>query len=148
MKYLEDLPLGVELPCGGFTLTRAEIVDFARRFDPQPFHLDDAAAAASHFGAICASGVHTQAASIGLMVRAIADVAVVAGGSLDQARFLVPVRPDLRYTVTARWTETRPTRTPARGIAVIRGTALHGAVAVMEFGVTYLVARRPRSVEP
>ncbi len=144
MTYLEDLAIGTELPCGSFSLTRTEIIEFAGRFDPQPFHLDDAAAERSYFRGLCASGVHTQAAAIGLMVRAIADVAVVAGGSLDQARFYIPVRPDLHYEVVARWTEIRPSaRNPDRGIAVIRGATLHEGAPVMDFGVTYVVARRP-----
>lgn len=143
MRYLEDLEIGAALDCGSFSLSRAEIIDFAERFDPQPFHLDEAAAARSYFAGLCASGLHSQAAAIGLMVRAIADVAVVAGGSLDRARFFVPVRPDYRYSVVARWTEMRPSvRNPDRGIAVIRGEALHGEAVAMTFGVTYVVSRR------
>ncbi len=143
LQYLEDLAVGTELPCGSFSLSREDIIDFAAKYDPQPFHLDDAAAARSYFETLCASGVHTQAAAIGLMVRAIADVAVIAGGSLDQARFYVPARPGLRYDVTARWTETRPSaRNPERGIAIIRGVTRHGGTDVMDFGVTYVVARR------
>ena len=143
--YLEDLPLGEDLDCGGFALSRAEIVAFAAQYDPQPWHLDDTLAAASAFGTLVASGVHTQAAALGLMVRRIADVAVMFGGSLHEARFFVPVRPDTRHHVTARWTEARPSASkPAQGIARIEGTAHaeDGRVA-MTFGVTYIVARRP-----
>ena len=87
MLFLEDLPLDQPFPCGLFRLTRAEIIAFAQAFDPQPFHLDDAAAERSYFGRLCASGLHTQGMAIGLMVRAIADVAVVAGYALHEARF-------------------------------------------------------------
>jgi acyl dehydratase len=143
--YLEDLRLERDFTCGRFRLTRAEIIEFARRFDPQPFHIDEDAARESYFQGLCASGVHTQAAAIGLMVRAIADVAVVAGGSLDQARFLIPTRPDTDYDVAARWVSARPSaRNPARGVASLAGTARRAdGVMVMEFGVTYVVARRP-----
>jgi acyl dehydratase len=143
-RYLEDLRLGADIACGSFRFSRAEIIDFAQRFDPQPFHLDEAAAQASYFQGLCASGVHSQAAAIGLMVRALTDVAVVAGGSLDQARFHIPVRPDRRYDVVARWIETRPSaRNPTRGVAIIRGSAHdEDGVLAMEFGVTYVVARR------
>ena len=143
--YLEDLPLGEDLDCGGFSLSRAEIVAFATQFDPQPWHLDDTLAAASAFGTLVASGVHTQAAALGLMVRRIADVAVMFGGSLHEARFFVPVRPDTRHRVTARWTHARPSASkPTQGIARIEAAARaeDGRVA-MTFGVTYIVARRP-----
>jgi acyl dehydratase len=144
-RYLEDLVLGEAFDCGTFTLSRDEIIGFAHRFDPQPWHLDDALAEASAFGTLVASGVHTQAMAIGLMVRRIADVAVLFGGSLHEARFAVPVRPDVPHTVTARWTEARAsTSNPARGIARVEGhaTAPDGRDA-MRFGVTYIVARRP-----
>jgi acyl dehydratase len=143
--FLEDLPLGEDFACGGFTFSRDEIIDFARRFDPQPWHLDDTLARASAFGALVASGVHTQAAAIGLLVRRIANVAVLFGGSLHESRFTIPVRPDTPHTVAARWTEARPSASnPARGIASVVGTARDPAGRpAMSFGVTYIVARRP-----
>ena len=145
MRFLEDLPLGVAFACGRFRLSRTEIVAFADRYDPQPFHLDEAAARESYFGALCASGLHTQGMAIALMVRAIADVAVVAGYSLHEARFLAPVWPDVEYGVAARWTAVSPSpRDASRGRAMIAldvGQVGEGQnVAVL--GVTYVVARR------
>ena len=58
MKYFEDFQVGDKIVIGRHTFTAAEIKSFAERFDPQPFHLDEAAAARSHFGALCASGWH------------------------------------------------------------------------------------------
>lgn len=145
VRYLEDLELGAKLACGSFRFTAEEIVAFATSFDPQPWHLDPEAARDTYFGALCASGVHTQATAIGLMVRAISDVAVVAGGSLDRATFHVPVWPGQSYDVSAAWTAARPSASnPSRGIASIAGEATdaEGRV-VMRFGVTYVVARRP-----
>jgi acyl dehydratase len=143
--FLEDLPLGEEFACGSFALTRADIVAFAHRFDPQPWHLEDALAEASAFGTLVASGVHTQAAAIGLLVRRIADVAVLFGGSLHESRFAIPVRPDTPHAVSARWTEARASASnPARGIASVAGTARDpSGRTAMTFGVTYIVARRP-----
>jgi acyl dehydratase len=143
--YLEDLPLGEPLDCGSFVLTRHDITAFAHRFDPQPWHLDEALAEASAFGALVASGVHTQAAAIGLMVRRIADVAVLFGGSLHEARFFTPVRPEVAHHVTASWTEARASASkPTRGVARIEGRAVNAAGrTAMTFGVTYIVARRP-----
>lgn len=144
-RYLDDLPLGEDLDCGSFRFSRAEIVAFAEAFDPQPWHLDQTLAEASAFGTLVASGVHTQAAAIGLMVRRIADVAVLFGGSLHEATFMVPVLPDTEYRVHAAWTHTRPSASqPGRGVARIEGRATgpEGRIA-MRFGVTYIVARRP-----
>lgn len=143
--FLEDLPIGQEIDCGSFTLCRADIVEFAGKFDPQPWHLDEELAQATYFQGLCASGLHSQAAAIGLMVRAIGGVAIVAGGALNEARFLAPVRPDFRYAVTARWSQARNSaRNPARGVAVIDIVARDaGGAVVMEAGVTYVVARRP-----
>jgi acyl dehydratase len=67
-NYFEDLPIGTTAELGAHTFTREEIVDFARRFDPQPFHLDDAAAKKSLFGALCASGWHTAAVWLRLVL--------------------------------------------------------------------------------
>lgn len=144
LRYLEDLVLGARFGCGSFRFSRAEIVAFAQQFDPQPFHLDEGAAQLSYFRGLCASGVHTQAAAVGLVVRATADVAVVAGGSLDQAKFFIPVRAERRYDVTAWWQETRASaRNPARGVGTLRGEAVDEAgVLAMTFGVTYILASR------
>jgi acyl dehydratase len=61
MTYFEDLRVGARTEVGSHTFTAEEIKAFAREFDPQPFHLDEEAAARSHFGALCASGWHTAA---------------------------------------------------------------------------------------
>lgn len=145
MQYLEDLPLGTAFPCGSFTLTREAIIAFATQFDPQPFHIDDEAAARSYFGRLCASGLHTQGMAVGRMVPAIANVAVVAGYSLNQARFLEPTWPDTDYTVRAAWMSVSPSpANPARGRAVLDMEVATAARPVARLGVTYVVARRPR----
>ena len=140
---LHNLPLEQEFPCGAFTLTEAEIIAFATIYDPQPWHLDDAAARRTYFNGLCASGLHSQGAAIGLVVRAIADVAIIAGGSLHEARFFAPVRPNQPYRVAATWVSARPSASnPARGVASIFIVARDEAgVAVMECGVTYIVGR-------
>ncbi len=99
----------------------------------------------SHFGCMVASGLHTQAAAIGLMVRRLADLAVIAGRSLDTARFHRPTLPDETYHVAVSWTGRAPsTRDRTRGTATIVGT-VHDAQGRLtaEFGVTYVLARRP-----
>ena len=140
---LTDLSLGQEFDCGAFTLTEAEIIAFAAAYDPQPWHLDDAAARQTYFNGLCASGLHSQGAAIGLVVRAIADVAIIAGGSLHEARFFVPVRPNRPYQVSATWVSARPSASnPTRGVASIAIVARDAAgAAVMKCGVTYIVGR-------
>lgn len=69
MKFFEDIAVGERYELGSRTFTAESIKAFARRFDPQAFHLDEAAAARSHFGALCASGWQTASAWMGLMVR-------------------------------------------------------------------------------
>jgi len=68
VKFWEDIAIGDRTDLGRHTFTTDGIKNFARRFDPQPFHLDEAAAARSHFGALCASGWHTASLWMRLMV--------------------------------------------------------------------------------
>src|SRR5579862_9130421 len=69
MTYFEDLRVGTRTEVGSHTFTADEIKAFAREYDPQPFHLDEAAAARSLFGALCASGWHTAAMCLRLIVE-------------------------------------------------------------------------------
>jgi acyl dehydratase len=69
MTYFEELRVGMRTEVGSHTFTTDEIKAFAREFDPQPFHLDEEAAARSHFGALCASGWHTAAVCLRHMVE-------------------------------------------------------------------------------
>jgi acyl dehydratase len=78
MKYFEQIGVGDTFPVGRHTFTADDIKGFARRFDPQLFHVDEAAAEHSHFGALCASGWHTAVAWMRLMVdyrRGLAEAA-------------------------------------------------------------------------
>lgn len=69
MKFFENIAVGERAELGSHTFTADDIKNFARRYDPQPFHLDEAAGARSHFGALCASGWHTAATWMRLMVE-------------------------------------------------------------------------------
>jgi acyl dehydratase len=94
MLYFEDFSEGQELPFGPHTVTRAEIVAFAAEFDPQPFHLDERAAAETMLGGLAASGWHTCA----LFMRMLCDGWVNKSASMgspgvDTLKWLRPVRP-------------------------------------------------------
>lgn len=144
MQHLEDLALGRWFDCGCVRLEREEIIAFARRYDPQPFHTKPEVAAQSLFGGLVASSLHTLSACIGQMVRAIAEVSVVCGLGLDPVALPRPVRPGETLRVRACWVSARPSRSrPGEGIARIVGNATAGESEVIRFGVTYLVRRRP-----
>ena len=89
--YWEDFPVGAVFEFGGVTLTREAIVDFASRYDPQPFHLDDAAAEASLFGGLSASGWHTCALTMRMMCDAYLNRSASLGSpGIDELRWLKP----------------------------------------------------------
>ena len=93
-KYWEDIEIGTVTQLGKVTMTKDEIIDFARRFDPQPFHIDEDAARKSMFGGLIASGWHTCAAVMRLMVDAIisqSPAASLGSPGVDEIRWLKPV---------------------------------------------------------
>lgn len=101
IEFWEDFEPGAEHPMGSFTLTQDEIIEFATRFDPQPFHIDPAAAAESMYGGIIASGWHTTAATMRLMVdHLIPSEASLGSPGMDEIRWLKPVFPDVEYHAT------------------------------------------------
>jgi len=116
LRYFEDYVPGMTRDCGGVRVNQAEIISFARQFDPQPFHVDPKAAADGPFGGLIASGWHTA----GLVMRLIVENYVAAESSLgsvglDELRWPYPVRPGdtLRVRVTvleARRSQSKPDR--------------------------------------
>jgi len=105
--YWEDLAVGETRDLGTITPTAQEIVDFARQFDPQPFHLDPEAAKDSVFGALCASGWHTCAMAMRLMVtNFLKDTSSLGSPGLDSLKWLKPVFPGdtlrLQHTITEK----------------------------------------------
>src|SRR5438045_7522717 len=71
MIYLEDLEVGAETDFGSYKVTREEVLEFARKYDPQPFHLSDEEAAKTHFGRLSASGWHTAAMTMAVIARKV-----------------------------------------------------------------------------
>ena len=95
MIFYEDLEIGMTRSFGGYEVTREEVVEFATRYDPQPFHLDDEIAAQTHFGRISASGWHTCAMTMRMMVDNMMNEKSAGLGSpgVDQLRWKKPVYP-------------------------------------------------------
>ena len=107
--FWEDLPVGTTLEIGSVTVDRDEVLAFASKYDPQPFHLDEAAAAKSMFGKLSASGWHTCAMAMGLMVRNFLHHAASLGSpGLEQVKWLKPVYPGDVLTLRQRIVESRP----------------------------------------
>lgn len=115
-RFLGDFSLGETFDLGEITVTEAEIIAFARQYDPQPFHVDPAAAAHSAYGGIIASGWHTASLCMRLLVDGLlCQTATLGSPGVDTLRWLRPLRPDetlhLRATVSAvRPSESKPDR--------------------------------------
>ena len=93
-RYWEDYEVGKKYPLGSTSFTEQEIVEFGRQYDPQPFHIDPAAAKASMFGGLIASGWHIAAKMMRLFVDNYLDRRTALGSpGLDELRWLKPVRP-------------------------------------------------------
>ena len=116
--YWEDLPVGAVRELGQVTVNREEVLAFARRFDPQPFHLDDAAAAHTHFGRLAASGWHTCAMVMRLLVDGLLCHASSAGSpGLEGVKWMKPVYPGDTLTARLRVVESRLLKTrPGQGL--------------------------------
>jgi len=113
IRSADELAPGQSFDLGHFVLTRAEVLDFARKFDPQPFHLDDEAAKGSIFGRLVASGLHTFSAAVGHLIRSgvFAEINLGAGGA--DLKWVAPLDPDtpvgMRVTVEEiRHSRSRP----------------------------------------
>jgi acyl dehydratase len=146
VKYWEDFEVGETSEMGSHRITEAEILAFARKYDPQPFHTDEAAARASIYGGLIASGWHTCGVMMRLSVEANQRERAAATGSpgLDSCRWLKPVRPDDVLTGRTEVLETWPSRTKPIGF-VRRRIELRnqrGEIAVAIVGIT-MYRRRP-----
>ena len=142
--YLEDFAVGQRFKTGTVVVSADEIKAFATRFDPQPFHLDDATAKRTVFGGLVASGWHTAALGMRLLVDGEMKVAgglIGLGGELTWPR---PTKPGDVLHVESEVLEIKPSRSrPDSGIVKIRNTALNqNGEAVQIFIVSMLVPRK------
>lgn len=116
-RYLDDFQPGQEFALGSFSLSEEEIIDFARRFDPQPFHTDPEAAEGSAFGGLIASGWHTGSSIMRLLVdNFIPRESSMGSPGIDELRWTKPVRPGDVITAVYRVLDVVPSRSkPDRG---------------------------------
>lgn len=147
MIYFEDVEVGSERLFGSYDVTREEVIEFARKYDPQPFHLSDEAAAMTHFGRIAASGWHTCAMTMAVIARAVVEEEQAGLGSpgADELRWLKPVYPGDRITVHGKVIDAIPSRSKP-DIGVIKSENVvtnQDGVPVMRFTSIVLMRRRP-----
>jgi acyl dehydratase len=147
MIYLDDLEIGQTTYFGSYEVTRDEVIEFARKYDPQPFHLSDEAAAKTHFGRLAASGWHTCAMSMAVIARHVVATEQAGLGSpgVDELRWLKPVFPGDTLHVSSRIVEVRPSRSkPEIGSFRSETTvANQDEVPVLTFTSIVLMRRRP-----
>jgi acyl dehydratase len=150
--YFEDYAPGMTRDCGSVSVDQAEIISFARQFDPQPFHVDPVAAADGPFGGLIASGWHTA----GLVMRLIVDNYVSPESSLgsagmDELRWPNPVRPGdtLRVRVTvleARRSQSKPDRGVLK--TLIEAENQHGQPVMRASSINFIRVRPGPEGEP
>ena len=147
MRYFEDLSVGAKTHFGSYEVTREEVLEFARKYDPQPFHLSDEAAAKTHFGRIAASGWHTCAMTMAVIARAVVDDEQAGLGSpgVDDLRWQKPVYPGDTLTVTGTVVEKTPSRSKPEIGSVRTQTIVTNQddVPVMTFISIVLMRRDP-----
>ncbi|MBY0282912.1 MAG: MaoC family dehydratase [Sphingomonas sp.] len=147
MIYFEDIEVGKVSHFGSYAVTRDEVIDFATKFDPQPFHLSDEAAAKTHFGRLSASGWHTCAMMMAMLVENLTRTKQAGLGSpgQDELRWLKPVYPGDTLSLSVEVLDKRASASrPEMGSYRSRITVLNqDGVAVMTTIAIGLIATRP-----
>ena len=147
MIYLDDLEVGTETYFGSCEVDRDEVIEFARRYDPQPFHLSDEAAAKTHFGRLAASGWHSCAMVMGVIARKVVETKQAGLGSpgIDELRWLKPVYPGDTLHVSSKIVEVRPSRSKPEIGSIRSATTVtnQDGVPVLTFTSIVLMRRRP-----
>jgi acyl dehydratase len=144
LTSFDELSVGQEFGFGSIRMELDEILEFARRWDPQPFHIDPEAAAAGPFRGIIASGLHTQAACFGQIIRSGWVAQVSMGGADQLVRWPAPVRPGDEIGISARIEALTPSRSkPDRGVVKVLYTGRRAAdgVVVLEMLGTHIFRR-------
>ena len=145
ITYHEDLAVGAEATRGAYDVTRDGIIAFATAYDPQPMHLDEAAAKASIVGGLCASGFHTCAIMMRLLYdNFIARSASLGSPGIDEVKWLKPVRPGDRLSVHMKVLDSRPLQSrPDVGVVKLLTTILDASgTPVLTCSLSQLNRRR------
>lgn len=145
MQYYDDITVGEIREYGDYHVTKAEIIEFAERYDPQPFHTDEEAAKDSAFGELVASGWHVAAICMRLSVDGMGDeYATMAGIGVDDLRWKNPVTPDDTLSLRVEVVDKQPSESkPDRGHIKTRRVVTNqdGETVLSMVGIS-LVARK------
>lgn len=150
-RYFEDYPPGTVLTFGSVRVDEAEVVEFGRRYDPQPFHVDAEAAAAGPFGGLIASGWHTGSLMMRMLVEHYLSAETSLGSpGIDELRWLVPVRPgdtlSLRVTILeARRSQSKPDRGAVRSLIEVLNQRGDVVMSMKVLGLTRCRDTGPKS---
>ncbi|MNQ61846.1 bifunctional aldehyde dehydrogenase/enoyl-CoA hydratase [compost metagenome] len=145
LHYLEDLIPGQRfIGTARVRVTRERIKAFASEFDPQPFHIDEEAATATLFKGLAASGWHTAALTMQLLVASeFKPAGGIIGAGVDEIRWPLPVRPDDELRIESEVLEVRASKTrPQQGLVKARTTTLNQNDEVVQIFVSNLVVQR------
>lgn len=148
LLHLEDFSAGQTFDLGQHTFAEKEILTFATQFDPQPFHIDQDAAAASNFGGLIASGWHTGSVFMRLLVDGLlVRCASMGSPGVDELRWLAPVRPGDVLTAILHIEDVRPSKSrPDRGFITTRAVLTNqDATEVFTLRAPLMIRRRAES---
>jgi acyl dehydratase len=147
--FLEDLRVGQRFSSASHTIDAAQIKDFAARFDPQPFHLDDEAAKATLFGGLAASGWHTAAITMKLLVQSGLPLRGGIIGTGGEVSWPKPTRPGDTLTVFSEIEEVTPSRSrPDRGMVRVRSETRNQHGEIVQVLIAKLVVPRRSATAP
>jgi acyl dehydratase len=147
IRYFEDYTPGLVVDCGTFTISEAELIDFSKEYDPQPFHVDPVAAKDGPYGGLIASGWQTAAKMMRLLVEHfVSPESGLGAAGVDDVRWPKPVRPGdtlhLRATVLeARRSNSKPDRGIIRSLAELTNTG--GELVMKLTAINFVLLRAP-----
>jgi len=147
--FLEDLRVGKRFSSASHTIDEVQIKAFAAQFDPQPFHLDGAAAKTTLFGGLAASGWHTAAITMKLLVESGLPLSGGIIGSGGEVSWPKPTRPDDTLTVVSEIEEVTPSRSrPDRGMIRVRSETRNQYGEIVQILIAKLVVPRRPALGP